>query len=596
MSTPINTDGSSFEATALDRGFFGHPRGLSTLFFTEMWERFSYYGMRAILTLYMTKNLAEGGLGFDEKYAAIIYATYVSSVWYLPLIGGWMADRIFGARRAVLIGAIVIACGHYSMAINTHLNFYAGLILIASGTGLLKPNISAMVGQLYPEKDQRRDAGFSIFYMGINLGAFLSPIVVGFLAQGLWFRNFITSMGFDPNTVWHWGFGAAGVGMTLGIVQYLLPFTIKMNPKAFRILIGVAGGFLIGEIAGLIVRLIWPVPALIFAFLGLAMGAVLAIWVNALKKGSDQNRDIPKGKLFWLVHGHPLKEVGKAPEQKGTREALATASTEGNSDPLTWGLAILGCLIGGGIGYYYGGFVSALFPFVVGFFAGYLLGIARLLRGDELKHVAAIFVLFIFSILFWMTYEQAGSSLTLFADRLTRTTIFGWEYPSSWFQSVPAIFVIIFAPIFAALWQKLGNRQPSSPGKFIYGLFFAGLAFVVVTIASMVGANGRVSPLWLIVVYLIQTFGELCLSPVGLSTVTKLSPARMVGLMLGVWFLSISIGSYIAGLTTRLFAGNDNAVLTKGFGTFAAITLFATLVLAILTPLIKKLIPRETSA
>src|SRR5258708_27577714 len=221
MSTPINTDGSS-GAAAMDRGFFGHPRGLSTLFFTEMWERFSYYGMRAILTLYMTKKLAEGGLGFDEKYAAIIYATYVSSVWYLPLIGGWMADKIFGARRAVLIGAIVIACGHYSMAINTHLNFYAGLILIASGTGLLKPNISAMVGQLYPEKDQRRDAGFSIFYMGINLGAFLSPIVVGFLAQHPWFRHFISSMGFNPNTTWHWGFAAAGVGMTLGLIQYVV--------------------------------------------------------------------------------------------------------------------------------------------------------------------------------------------------------------------------------------------------------------------------------------------------------------------------------------------------------------------------------------
>src|SRR5438094_5315762 len=187
-----------------------------------MWERFSYYGMRAILTLYMTKTLAEGGLAFDEKYAALIYATYVSSVWYLPLIGGWLADRVFGARRAVLIGGIIIACGHYSMAINTRLNFYAGLILIASGTGLLKPNISAMVGQLYKQGDERRDAGFSIFYMGINLGAFLSPIVVGFLAQAQWFRHFISSIGFDPNSAWHWGFGAAGVGMTFGLIQYVL--------------------------------------------------------------------------------------------------------------------------------------------------------------------------------------------------------------------------------------------------------------------------------------------------------------------------------------------------------------------------------------
>ena len=498
----------------VDRGFFGHPRGLSTLFFTEMWERFSYYGMRAILTLYMTKTLAEGGLGFDEGYAALIYATYVSSVWYLPLIGGWLADKVFGARRAVLIGGIIIACGHYSMAINTRLNFYAGLILIACGTGLLKPNISAMVGQLYPAKDQRRDAGFSIFYMGINLGAFLSPIVVGFLAQHPWFRGFITSLGMNPNSAWHWGFGAAGVGMTFGLVQYLL--------------------------------------------------------------------------------GHRrLSHVGEAPSKSQKTEA---AQTEG-FDFITLGLAILGGLIGGGLGYFLGdaGLISALFPLVVGFFAGYLLGTLRFLAGDELKRVLVIFILFVFSILFWMTYEQAGSSLTLFADRMTRTTIFGWAYPSSWFQSVPAIFVIIFAPVFAALWQKLGNRQPSSPGKFIYGLLFAGIAFVVITIASMVGAGGRVSPMWLVVVYLIQTFGELCLSPVGLSTVTKLSPARMVGHMMGVWFLSISIGSYIAGLTTKLFEGNDPAVLTRGFAIFAGITLAGTLVLAVLTPFIKKLIPREAN-
>src|SRR5438309_1153181 len=221
MSTPIDGTGAT-AVSANDRGFFGHPRGLSTLFFTEMWERFSYYGMRALLTLYMTSKMIDGGLGFDERYASAIYATYVSSVWYLPLIGGWLADKVLGARRAVLIGGIVIACGHYSMAINTVPNFYAGLILIACGTGLLKPNISAMVGQLYHQKDERRDAGFSIFYMGINLGAFLSPIVVGFLAQAQWFKNFIASIGLNPNSTWHWGFGAAGVGMTLGLVQYVI--------------------------------------------------------------------------------------------------------------------------------------------------------------------------------------------------------------------------------------------------------------------------------------------------------------------------------------------------------------------------------------
>ena len=495
-----------------DRGFMGHPSGLSTLFFTEMWERFSYYGMRAILTLYMTKSLAEGGLNFDEKYAGIIYATYVSSVWYLPLIGGWLADRIFGARRAVLIGGIIIACGHFSMAINSIPTFYAGLILIACGTGLLKPNISAMVGQLYPEGDKRRDAGFSIFYTGINLGAFLSPIVVGFLAQAQSSRNFIASLGLDPNSAWHWGFGAAGIGMTLGIVQYLL-----------------------GQ-----------------------------------KK---------------------LALVGKKPEALQVAESVQRVGV----DYVTLILAIVGGVAGAGLGLYYGeaGALSALFPCVVGFFAGYLIGTTRLLNGDELKRVLVIFILFLFSILFWMTYEQAGSSLTLFADRLTRTTLLGWTYPSSWFQSVPAIFVIIFAPIIGAIWQTLGDRQPSSPGKFTIGLFFAGIAFVVIAFASTLTTAGRVSPMWLVIVYFLQTIGELCLSPVGLSTVSKLSPARMLGLMMGVWFLSISIGSYIAGLTTRLFEGNDPSVLTKAFGIFAGVTLLAAIILAVLTPLIKRMTPRS---
>ena len=495
-----------------DRGFMGHPSGLSTLFFTEMWERFSYYGMRAILTLYMTKSLAEGGLNFDEKYAGIIYATYVSSVWYLPLIGGWLADRIFGARRAVLIGGIIIASGHFSMAINSIGTFYAGLILIACGTGLLKPNISAMVGQLYPEGDKRRDAGFSIFYMGINLGAFLAPIVVGFLAQAQSSRNFIASLGLDPNSAWHWGFGAAGVGMTLGLVQY-------------------------------------------------------------------------------LVGQRKLALVGNKPEELQVAESVQRVGV----DYVTLILAIIGGVVGAGLGLFYGeaGALSALFPCVVGFFAGYLIGTTRLLNGDELKRVLVIFILFLFSILFWMTYEQAGSSLTLFADRLTRTTLLGWTYPSSWFQSVPAIFVIIFAPIIGAIWQKLGDRQPSSPGKFTIGLFFAGIAFVVIAFASTLTTVGRVSPMWLVIVYFLQTIGELCLSPVGLSTVSKLSPARMLGLMMGVWFLSISIGSYIAGLTTRLFEGNDPAVLTRAFGMFAGVTLLAAIILAVLTPLIKRMTPRS---
>ena len=505
MSTvPNATSGSG--SISDDHGFFGHPRGLSTLFFTEMWERFSYYGMRALLTLYMTSKVINGGLGFSEAYSGAIYATYVSSVWYLPLVGGWLADKVLGARRAVLIGGIIIACGHYSMAIDSLPTFYAALILIALGTGLLKPNISAMVGQLYKSGDERRDAGFSIFYMGINLGAFISPFVTGFLAQSDTFKRVIAGMGLNPAKSWHWGFAAAGVGMTFGVIQYVLG-------------------------------------------------------------------------------GNRLKDVGKKP----TRE-----SSTGKLDVVTIALSIVGGLLGAGFGYRFdAGWVSVPFWTVVGYFVGYLGGTTRLLKGEELRRVLVIFILVMFSVIFWMTYEQAGSSMTLFADRLTRNEVFGLTFPSSWWQSVPAIFVIILAPIFAFLWQKMGDRQPSSPAKFAFGLLFAGIAFGVITFAASLTGAGRVSPWWLLVVYFIQTIGEMCLSPVGLSTISKLSPVRMVGLMMGVWFLSISIGSYIAGRTTQLFEKGTPEVLTRAFGIFAAISIFAALLLAILTPIIKRMTPRS---
>src|SRR5262245_27331869 len=414
MSTvPNATAGSG--STSEDHGFFGHPRGLSTLFFTEMWERFSYYGMRALLTLYMTSKVIDGGLGFSESYSGAIYATYVSSVWYLPLVGGWLADKVLGARRAVLIGGIVIACGHYSMAIDSLPTFYAALILIALGTGLLKPNISTMVGQLYTPEDKRRDAGFSIFYMGINLGAFISPFVTGFLAQSNYFKGVITKLGLNPAHSWHWGFAAAGVGMTFGVIQYLL--------------------------------------------------------------GSKR-----------------LRDAGLKPEKN------VTAKAEGGFDILTIVFSIVGAVIGGFFGYRFdAGWVSVPFWTVCGYFVGYLGGTTRLLEGEELRRVLVIFILVVFSVIFWMTYEQAGSSLTLFADRLTRTQIFGWSFPSSWFQSVPAVFVIILAPVFAFIWQTMGDRQPSSPAKFAFGLLFAGIAFLVITFAASLTGAGRVSPWWLVV-------------------------------------------------------------------------------------------------
>ena len=503
MSLPVDSTGVSPEGPQDTGGIGGHPRGLTTLFFTEMWERFSFYGLKALLVLYMTKSL-----NFGESYSGLIAATYFSSVYWTPLIGGWLADRVFGARRAVLIGGIIIACGHFSMAFHTLGNFYAGLILVAAGTGMLKPNVSAMVGDLYTEEDRRRDAGFSIFYMGINLGAFIAPLVCGPLGQKI---------------DWHYGFAAACVGMVFGIIQY------------------VAGG-------------------------------------------------------------RRLSHVGNPPSQRreavrpDIKEVRDTGNETGGVDVVAVALAVVGGVAGFALGYVYGGagMLSGLFPGVAFFFAGYLAGVVRHLNGEELKRVLVIFILFVFSALFWMSFEQASTTLTLFADRLTNRVVFGFEIPASLFQSIEPFFLIVFAPVFAWLWTKLGRRDPSSPSKFAYGLLLAGLSFAVIAFASTLTGAGRVSPLWLVLVYLLQTFGELCLSPVGLSTVTKLSPARMVGLMMGVWFLSISIGDYFAGRVLGFFNENAEYALLKLFGSVALMTLLAALVLALLTPLIKKMTPRAT--
>jgi POT family proton-dependent oligopeptide transporter len=295
------------------------------------------------------------------------------------------------------------------------------------------------------------------------------------------------------------------------------------------------------------------------------------------------------GVIQYVLGAKQLRGAGT----KAEKTVTATAKGSGGFDVVTIGLSIVGAVLGAGFGYRFdAGLTSVPFWTVVGYFVGYLGGTTRLLKGDELRRVLVIFILVMFSVIFWMTYEQAGSSMTLFADRLTRTEVFGRAFPSSWFQSVPAIFVIILSPIFAAIWQAMGDRQPSSPAKFAFGLFFAGIAFGVLTLAASSTGAGRVSPWWLVVVYFIQTVGELCLSPVGLSTISKLSPVRMVGLMMGVWFLSISIGSYIAGRTTQLFQQGTPAVLTRAFGIFAGITLASALLLAVITPLIKRMTPR----
>ena len=515
MSTSIDATGTA-SGSAADRGFFGHPRGLSTLFFTEMWERFSFYGLRAILFLYMTTEVAKGGLNFPRPFAGLIMATYASSVYWTPLIGGWLADKWLGARRAVLVGGIVIACGHFSMAIDTMPTFYLGLTLIAIGTGFLKPNVSTMVGYLYDEGDARRDGGFSIFYMGINLGALLAPLVVGYLGQ---------------RVEWHYGFGAAGVFMVLGLIQYVL----------------------------------------------------------------GRKR---------------LRGVGEKPKTDSDISQVTKGKSEGEAqgfDFVTVALSLVGGVLGFVAGWKYGGagLVGGLFPGVMFLFLGYILGTLRGLERRDVLRVVVIFILFVFSVIFWMSFEQAATSLTLFADKLTRLNLFGFRFPSSWYQSVQPTFVVLLAPVFAAIWVKLGRRDPSSPMKFALGLFFAALAFAVVAFAStLIPATGgaeltdaqRVGPLWLVLVYFLQTLGELCLSPVGLSTVTKVSPARLVGLMMGVWFLSISIGDFIAGIMGGMFNEKAEGALLKMFGTVALITIVAGIILAVLTPLIKKMTPQVENA
>src|SRR3990172_2224410 len=424
-----------------DHAFFGHPRGLSTLFFTEMWERFSYYGMRGFLILYMTAPAAMGGLGLATPTAAAIYGTYTSMVYLMSLPGGWVADRLMGQRRAVLYGGMLIAAGHFTLAVPALAAFYLGLVLIVLGTGLLKPNISVIVGQLYGQKDLRRDAGFSIFYMGINLGAFIGPLVTGFLAQDETFRSWLAGFGVDPNASWHWGFGAAGVGMTLGLLQYVF------------------GARALGDA-------------------GTAPAAPPSAQAAARLK-----------RRATLVLAAGL--VGLA--------ALAAAVAAGE-------VPVTPTAISNAYSY-------ILLAVTVGFFGWLFLGGEW--TAAERKRLYLIGVFFVAAALFWSVFEQAGSTLNLFADRATRNTLLGSGFPSSWYQSQNALFIIIFAPMFAWLWIRMGMNQPASPTKFSFGLIGVGLGFLILIPAAGLAADGTlVSPMWLTVTYLIHTYAELCLSPV----------------------------------------------------------------------------------
>ena len=446
-----------------DTAFFGHPRGLSTLFFTEMWERFSYYGIRPLLVLFMTAAMLDGGFGFDRETASAIVGIYAACVYLASLPGGWIADRWLGLQRSIFYGGVLITAGHLAIGLSAFMAqgaFFVGLILIVAGTGLLKPNISAIVGELYPDGGARRDAGFSIFYMGINLGAFLAPLITGYLGE---------------RVGWHYGFGAAGLGMALGLV------TFKLR----------AGGTL-GEIGS---------------------------QVNASPAEQNRVRTIVIGVCSVIAVLVLLAMSGVF-----TINAPAIAA---RMRDIMLGLAV----------------TYFIYLFL---FAG--------LTTDEKKRVAVIVVLFIFATIFWSAFEQAPTSLNLFAADFTDRNLFGWEVPVLWLRSVNSLFVITFAPIFAWLWMSLGSKglNPSSPAKFAFGLAAAGIGFyVMVAAANDVAASGgtlKVSMWWLTVSYLFQTWGELALSPVGLSSMTKLAPKKFVGQMMGVWFMAAALGNLIAGI------------------------------------------------
>ena len=447
-----------------DRSFFGQPGGLSTLFFTELWERFSYYGIRPLLILFMTAAMSGGGFGFTREAAAAIVGIYASSVYLASLPGGWIADRWLGLRRSIFWGGVLIALGHLAIALSALFArpaFFLGLILIVMGTGMLKPNISALVGDLYPEGGARRDGGFSIFYMGINLGAFIAPFITGALGE---------------RVGWHWGFGAAGVGMLFGLIVFRIRATRTLGPLGLSPSVGPEQQRFVRNITAIAVAILAVVVVL-------AMAGVV-----------------------------PMDPV-----------AIAKKMT---------------IFIG----------VLALSYFLYLFFWA---GLSR----DELKRTAVIVILFVFSATFWSAYEQAPTSLNLFARDFTDRHIFGWEMPTLWLQSATPFFVVTLSPVFAAVWMSLAKRNInlSSPSKFAFALFAAGLSYLIMVAATnqVIAGGGvgvKVSILWLIVTYLLQVVGELCLSPVGLSTVTTLAPKRFVGQMMGVWFMSISLGNLVAGL------------------------------------------------
>ena len=491
-----------------DKNFLGHPRGLATLFMTEFFERFTYYGMRALLVLFLVAATDEAnpGFGVDRETAGAIYGLYTGAVFLFSLPGGWIADRLIGQRRAVYWGGIIIAIGNFLLAVpGGPAVFYLALATIVIGVGLLKPNISAIVGALYEgQPGARRDAGFSIFYMGINLGALIAPFIAGTIGES-----------------WNWraGFGVAGAAMLIGVLQYRMTEHYLGNA-------------------------------------GLAPANV-----------SDEERS----------RGWRNVAIG------GALVALLTALLYTGTIPVTiTGLAQI----------FAGGMVAVGFVF----FAGVL--VFGGLDADEKKRVLLIALFFLCAALFWAGFEQAATTFNLFAQDFTDRSWLGGmfadgEHPAAWYQSANPIFVVIFAPVFAWMWVALGRRNldPSSPAKFGLALVLVGVGFLVMMWAAqlVVASDSKVAPTWLLLTYLLHTFGELCLSPVGLSNVTKLSPKRYVGQMMGTWFLGAAVGNALAGLIGGHVGSGEAAAMPAQFLQMCFIAGGAGLVLILGSPWLKKL-------
>lgn len=442
-----------------------HPKALFILFFAEMWERFSYYGMRALLTLYMVKVLFKGMEGADVK-ALSIYGSYTAMVYLFPVVGGLIADKIFGFRKAIVLGGVLMMLGHLTLAFEgSNTLFFMSLALIIVGNSFFKPNISSYLGTFYDANDPRKDGAFTIFYMGVNIGAFLATLTCGYVGQQI---------------NWHYGFGLAGIGMALGVLVFLL------SGKVFKD-------------TGLKPEIITLKPA---KPLGLSwetivyIGTLIMIPICALLLNQNELMSTLMLTISAIIIGYLLYEALKNPDK-----------VEG-------------------------------------------------------QRLLVVIVLFFFHAIFWALFEQAGGSLTLFAERNIDRSIGGGIIPSSLFTSFNPFYIMILAPLFSWIWIKLRNKgkEPRTTMKFVLGMVFLAAGFLVIVVGAKFFANaeGLVPMAFLALLYLLVTIGELCLSPVGLSMITKLSPAKIVGFVMGAWFLSISLGNKLAGIIGTLTAAEGN--------------------------------------